>query len=106
MATGEGRARRRGALTGAHQAEPDGPTAPAGAGAITPSAARAAAARTGPRAIEGSRAGPAEVVAAAGPAVEAVEAVAEAVAAAEAVVAAGRMAGAGPRIPYRDNIRR
>ena len=106
MATGEGRAHRRAALTGAHRAEPDGPTAQAGAGAITPSAARAAAARTGPRAIAGNRAGPAEVEA--DPAVE-VEEEAEAaeVEAADAEAAdAGKMAGAGPRIPYRDNYRR
>ena len=102
MATGEGRARRRAALTGAHQAEQDGVTARAVADVITPSAVRAAAARTGPRAIEGTRAG-AEVV---GLTVEAV-AVAEEVVAAEGVaVAAGRMAGAGSRIPHRDNIRR
>ena len=43
-----------------------------------------------------------------GPEVEAVVAEVEAAVEAEAaaVAAAGRMAGAGPRTPYRDNIRR
>ena len=109
MATGEGRARRRAALTGGHQAEQDGVTARAVADVIMPSAVRAAAARTGPRAIEGTRAG-AEVVGLTVEAVAVAEEVAAAegvaVAAAEAAVAAGRMAGAGSRIPHRDNIRR
>ena len=91
-------------MTGAHKAEPSRPAPPAAAGAITPSAARAAAARTGPRAIAGTRAGveEAEEEEEEGPAVEAEV---EAAVAAEAE-AAGRMAGAGSRIPYRDNTRR
>ena len=109
MATGEGRARRLGALTGVRKAEPSRPEVQAVADVITPSAVRAAAARTGPRAIEGTRAG-AEVVGLTVEAVAVAEEVAAAegvaVAAAEAAVAAGRMAGAGSRIPHRDNIRR
>ena len=93
-------------MTGAQKGEPEGPALQEGAGAITPSAARAAAARTGPRAIAGNRAGPAEaeVLEEAGPAVEVGAAAA---AAADAAAAdGGRRTGAGPRIPYRDNYRR
>lgn len=109
MATGEGRARRRAALTGAHPAEPDGPMAQAGAGAITPSAARAAAARTGPRAIAGTQAGAEEVELPPAPgagAAEEAEAEAAEAAVAAAAAAAGRMTGTGSRIPCHDNIRR
>jgi hypothetical protein len=112
MATGEGGGRKRGASTGAHKEEPSRPEPQAGAGAITPSAARAAAARTGPRATGGTRAGAEEAglppvpgAAAVVAVVAVVEAVAEAADAAEAE-AAGRMAEIGSRIPCRDNIRR
>ena len=94
-------------MTGAQKGEPEGPALQEGAGAITPSAARAAAARTGPRAIAGNRAGPAEAEVEADPAVEVEEEEAAEVEAADAEEAdAGKMAGAGPRIPYRDNYRR
>ena len=113
MATGEGRPGRRGALTGAHKAGPSRPAVDMTAEAEvmeTPSAARAAAARTGQRAIAGSRAGPAEAAVEAADAVEAAVEAADAVEAEAAVAAvaaaAGRMAGAGPCIPYRNNIRR